>query len=55
MLASKTPEMKMAVSRLKQLSQDEWTRMLFEARELAIAEYCLTVSSCEAKIKLQPG
>jgi predicted transposase/invertase (TIGR01784 family) len=34
MLAAKTKEMKMAVGRLKQLSADERTRMLYEARQL---------------------
>ncbi|MDR3230270.1 MAG: Rpn family recombination-promoting nuclease/putative transposase [Synergistaceae bacterium] len=38
MLATKTPEMKMAVGRLKKLSLDERTRMLCEAREMAIMD-----------------
>jgi predicted transposase/invertase (TIGR01784 family) len=38
MLATKTPEMKMAVGHLKQLSADERTRMLYEARELYLMD-----------------
>ncbi|MDR1650215.1 MAG: hypothetical protein LBR87_00340, partial [Synergistaceae bacterium] len=38
MLAAKTEEMKMTVGRLKQLSADERTRMLFEARELYLMD-----------------
>jgi predicted transposase/invertase (TIGR01784 family) len=35
MLAAKTPEMEMAVGRLKQLSADERTRMLYEATNVS--------------------
>jgi predicted transposase/invertase (TIGR01784 family) len=38
MLATKTEEMKMAVGRLKRLSADERTRMLYEARELYLMD-----------------
>jgi predicted transposase/invertase (TIGR01784 family) len=38
MLATKTPAMKKAVSRLKVLSADERTRMLYEARELYVMD-----------------
>jgi predicted transposase/invertase (TIGR01784 family) len=38
MLGTKTKEMKMAVGRLKQLSSDERTRMLYEARELYLMD-----------------
>jgi predicted transposase/invertase (TIGR01784 family) len=38
MLAKKTEEMKMTVGRLKQLSADERTRMLFEARQLYLMD-----------------
>jgi predicted transposase/invertase (TIGR01784 family) len=38
MLAAKTEEMGMAVGRLKQLSADERTRMLFEARQLYLMD-----------------
>jgi predicted transposase/invertase (TIGR01784 family) len=38
MLATKTKEMKMAVSRLKQLSADGRTRRLFEARQLYLMD-----------------
>jgi predicted transposase/invertase (TIGR01784 family) len=37
-LAAKTKEMKMAVGRLRQLSADERTRMLFEARQLYLMD-----------------
>jgi hypothetical protein len=33
-------EMKMAVGRLKQLSADERTRMIFEARQLYLMDEC---------------
>jgi predicted transposase/invertase (TIGR01784 family) len=38
MLAAKTEEMKMTVGRLKQLSADERTRMLYEARQLYLMD-----------------
>ncbi|MDR3166181.1 MAG: Rpn family recombination-promoting nuclease/putative transposase [Synergistaceae bacterium] len=38
MLATKTKEMNMTVGRLKQLSADERTRMLWEARELYLMD-----------------
>jgi predicted transposase/invertase (TIGR01784 family) len=38
MLAAKTEEMRMAVGRLKQLSADERTRMLYEARQLYLMD-----------------
>jgi hypothetical protein len=38
MLATKTEEMKMTVGRLKQLSEDERTRMLYEARQLYLTD-----------------
>ncbi|MDR1048619.1 MAG: PD-(D/E)XK nuclease family transposase, partial [Synergistaceae bacterium] len=38
MLAEKTEEMKTTVGRLKQLSADERTRMLFEARQLYLMD-----------------
>jgi hypothetical protein len=38
MLATKTEEMKMAVGRLKRLSADERTRMLYEAREMYLMD-----------------
>jgi predicted transposase/invertase (TIGR01784 family) len=38
MLAAKTKEMKMAVGRLRQLSADERTRLLFEARQLYLMD-----------------
>jgi predicted transposase/invertase (TIGR01784 family) len=38
MLATKTEEMKMTVGRLKQISSDERTRMLFEARQLYLMD-----------------
>jgi predicted transposase/invertase (TIGR01784 family) len=38
MLATKTEEIKMTVGRLKQLSADERTRMLYEARELYLMD-----------------
>jgi predicted transposase/invertase (TIGR01784 family) len=38
MLAAKTEEMKMTVGRLKRLSADERTRMLYEARELYLMD-----------------
>ncbi|MDR3279812.1 MAG: PD-(D/E)XK nuclease family transposase, partial [Synergistaceae bacterium] len=38
MLATKTPEMKKAVGRLKRLSADEATRMRYEARELYLMD-----------------
>jgi predicted transposase/invertase (TIGR01784 family) len=38
MLATKTPEMKKAVGRLKHLSADEATRMRYEARELYLMD-----------------
>jgi predicted transposase/invertase (TIGR01784 family) len=38
MLATKTEELKMTVGRLKQLSEDERTRMLAEARELYLMD-----------------
>jgi predicted transposase/invertase (TIGR01784 family) len=38
MLAEKTEEIKMTVGRLKQLSEDERTRMLFEARQLYLMD-----------------
>ncbi|MDR1482679.1 MAG: hypothetical protein LBI74_08650 [Synergistaceae bacterium] len=38
MIAAKTEEMKMAVGRLKQLSADERTRMIFEARQLYLMD-----------------
>ncbi|MDR1471510.1 MAG: hypothetical protein LBS75_03215 [Synergistaceae bacterium] len=38
MLAAKTEEMKMTVGRLKVLSADERTRMLYEARQLYLMD-----------------
>jgi predicted transposase/invertase (TIGR01784 family) len=38
MLAAKTEEVKMTVGRLKQLSADERTRMIFEARQLYLMD-----------------
>ncbi|MDR1731569.1 MAG: Rpn family recombination-promoting nuclease/putative transposase, partial [Synergistaceae bacterium] len=38
MLATKTPEMEAAVGRLKQLSADERTQMLYEARQLFLMD-----------------
>jgi predicted transposase/invertase (TIGR01784 family) len=49
MLAAKTPEMKMAVGRLKQLSADERTRMLYEARELYLMDETARREAAEAK------
>ncbi|GHV33370.1 hypothetical protein FACS1894187_01450 [Synergistales bacterium] len=49
LLAAKTPEMKMAVSRLKQLSADERTRMLYEARELYLMDEKARIDGAEAK------
>jgi predicted transposase/invertase (TIGR01784 family) len=49
MLATKTPEMEMAVGRLKQLSADERTRMLYEARELAVMDEMARREAAEKK------
>jgi predicted transposase/invertase (TIGR01784 family) len=49
MLATKTPEMKMAVGRLKELSADERTRMLHEARELYLMDEATRREAAEAK------
>jgi predicted transposase/invertase (TIGR01784 family) len=58
MLAAKTEEMKMTVGRLKQLSADERTRMLFEARQLylmdeaARLEAAVAEGEAEGKLKM---
>ncbi|GHT01853.1 hypothetical protein AGMMS50276_30820 [Synergistales bacterium] len=49
MLATKTPEMEMAVGRLKQLSADEKTRMLYESRELYIMDEMARMEGAEAR------
>jgi predicted transposase/invertase (TIGR01784 family) len=49
MLATQTPEMEMAVNRLKHLSADERTRMLYEARELAIMDEMARTEAAVAK------
>ncbi|GHV46384.1 hypothetical protein FACS1894204_07880 [Synergistales bacterium] len=49
MLATKTPEMKMAVGRLKQLSADERTRMRYEARELYLMDEMARIEGAEAR------
>jgi predicted transposase/invertase (TIGR01784 family) len=49
MLATQTPEMKMAVGRLKQLSSDERTRLLYESRELALMDEMARTEAAVAK------
>jgi predicted transposase/invertase (TIGR01784 family) len=51
MLATKTPEMKKAVKRLKQLSADERTQMICEARELAIMDEMARIEAAQAEGK----
>jgi hypothetical protein len=51
MLATKTPEMGMAVERLKLLSADERTRLLYEARELAVMDEIARTEVAVAKGK----
>jgi predicted transposase/invertase (TIGR01784 family) len=53
MLATQTPEMEMAVNRLKHLSADERTRMLYEARELAIMDEMARTEAAVAKGKTE--
>jgi predicted transposase/invertase (TIGR01784 family) len=49
MLATKTPEMEKAVGRLKKLSADERTRMLYEARELYLMDEKVRLKAAVAK------
>jgi predicted transposase/invertase (TIGR01784 family) len=53
MLATKTEEMKMAVGRLKQLSADERTRMIFEARQLYLMDEAARLAAAVAEGELQ--
>ncbi|GHS95211.1 hypothetical protein AGMMS50276_09940 [Synergistales bacterium] len=53
MLATKTPKMNMAVSRLKQLSADERTRMLYEARELYVMDEMARIEGALKKGRLE--
>jgi predicted transposase/invertase (TIGR01784 family) len=57
MLAKKTEELKTTVSRLKQLSADERTRMLYEARQLYLMDEAVrlktAVAEAEAKEKIK--
>ncbi|GHS90443.1 transposase [Synergistales bacterium] len=53
LLATKTPEMKMAVSRLVQLSADERTRMLYEAREMYAMDEMVRIKGAHAKGKAE--
>jgi predicted transposase/invertase (TIGR01784 family) len=53
MLATQTPEMELAVGRLKQLSSDERTRLLYEARELAVMDEMARNEAALAKGRME--
>jgi predicted transposase/invertase (TIGR01784 family) len=53
MLSAETVEMEMAAGRLKRLSADERTRMLYEARELYLMDEMARINAAQAKGKLE--